>query len=243
MDLTGKVVVVTGAGSGMGRAIAQVFADASCKVVALGRTEAKLAETVSTYGGTGKITPRVCDVSSREQVAVLADWIRQEYGTVHILVNNAGVNIRERQLSKLSCDDWEHLIQVNLNGAFYTIHAFLPMMLQQQEGLVINISSIAGVRPSPLGGAAYSASKFGMNALSGVLALEEGKHGIRSTVICPGEVETPILDQRPEPVSAERRATMLQPEDVAQAALFVARLHPRAHVPELILKPTVQDFA
>lgn len=243
MDLTGKVAIVTGAGSGMGRAIAHQFADAGCRVAALGRTESKLQETVATYSGTGSIAPRVCDVSSREQVTSLAEWVKQEFGTVHILVNNAGVNIRDRQVAKLSPDDWEYLIRVNLNGPFYMISAFLPMMREQKEGLVINISSIAGLRPSPLGGAAYSASKFGMNALTGVLALEEGKNGIRSTVICPGEAETPILDQRPEPVSAERRAQMLQAEDIAEAALFVARLHPRAHVPELVIKPTVQDFA
>lgn len=243
MELTGKVAIVTGAGSGMGRAIAHTFADAGCKVVALGRTESKLSETVATYSGPGHIDAQKCDVSSLEQVRSLVAKVRQEYGTVDILVNNAGVNIRNRKLADLSPEDWEYLIQVNLNGCFYLIHEVLPTMRQQKSGLVINISSISGVRPSSLGGAAYSASKFGLNALSGVLALEEGINGIRSTVICPGEAETPILDQRPEPVSVERRASMLQPQDIADAALFVAKLHPRAHVPELIIKPTVQDFA
>lgn len=242
--LDGQVAVVTGGGSGMGRAIARALADAGCRVVAVGRTEEKLKETVEGHTTTtGSLTYWAADVASRDHVSGVVKWVQDKFGPIDILVNNAGVNVRDRQVANLSLDDWEYLLQVNLTGAFQMIHTILPSMRERKRGLIINISSIAGLRPSPLGGAAYSASKFGLNALSGVVSLEEADHNIRSTVICPGEVETPILDERPEPVSAERRARMLQPEDVAEAVLFIARLHPRAHVPELVIKPTAQAFA
>lgn len=243
MILAGKVALVTGAGSGMGRAIAHALADEGCRVVAVGRREAMLHETVSTYDGRGSIVVWKVDVGNRDEVEGLYGWVNGNVGPVDILVNNAGINIRDRSLAKLGLDDWDRLIQINLTGVFHMIHGVLPTMRQRQQGLIINISSVAGIRPSPLGGAAYTASKFGVSGLTGVVALEEAKHGIRCSSICPGEVATPILDQRPEPVSAERRASMVQPEDIAAAVVFIAQLPPRAHIPELIIKPTNQEFA
>lgn len=243
MSLMGQLALVTGAGSGMGRAIAHALADEGCRVVAVGRREEKLRETVAEYAGPGSILTRALDVGDRCQVDDFMGWLVENCGPVELLVNNAGINIRNRSLEALSVEDWEQLIHVNLTGAFLMIHAVLPAMRARKGGLIINISSIAGVRPSVLGGAAYSASKFGLNALSGVVALEEAKNGIRCSAICPGEVATPILDQRPVPVSAEKRAAMVQPEDIAAAVLFIARLPARAHVPELIIKPTTQEFS
>ncbi|OUC07136.1 oxidoreductase, partial [Litorilinea aerophila] len=139
--------------------------------------------------------------------------------------------------------DWDYIMQVNATGAFNVIHAVLPQMRERRDGVIVNISSLAGVRASPLGGAAYSASKHALSALTRVIAIEEKDNGIRATNLCPGEVNTPILDDRPVPVSEEHRAQILQPEDVAAAVLFVATLPPRAHVPELYIKPTTQLFA
>jgi NADP-dependent 3-hydroxy acid dehydrogenase YdfG len=134
------------------------------------------------------------------------------------------------------------MIETNLTGPFNLVHEVLPAMRQRQNGLVIQICSISGIRASTLGGAGYSASKFGQSALGICLGREEGKNGIRSTVIYPGEVNTPILDARPVPVGAERKAAILQPEDVAAAVTFLVQLHPRARVPELVITPTVDDF-
>ena len=114
---------------------------------------------------------------------------------------------------------------------------------ERKSGLIVQVCSIAGKRASVLGGAGYSASKFGQAALGLGIGREEGPQGIRSTVIYPGEVETPILDARPVPVGPERRGVILQPEDVAAAVAFLVELHPRAHVPELVIKPTVDDWA
>ena len=241
--LSGQVAVVTGGGTGAGRAIAHQLADAGCRVTALGRRKEKVDETVQLYAGAGALIAKQADVSDRAQVAQLLLEIEAELGPVAILVNNAGVNIRDRTLATLSGADWDLLVRVNLTGAYNMMQAVLPGMRERRNGLIVNISSIAGKRASTLGGAAYSASKFGLTALSGVVGLEEAEHGIRSTAICPGEINTPILDDRPVPVSEERRAAMLQPEDVAAAVLFVANLPPRAHVPELIIKPTGQPYA
>jgi NAD(P)-dependent dehydrogenase (short-subunit alcohol dehydrogenase family) len=135
------------------------------------------------------------------------------------------------------------MIATNLSGAFNLVHAVLPGMRKQGFGLIVQVCSISGKRASVLGGAGYSASKFGQAALGICLGREEGPHGIRSTVIYPGEVNTPILDARPVPVPDERRRVILQPEDVAAAVGFLVDLHPRANVPELIIKPTVDDWA
>ena len=242
VDLNGKVVLVTGGGTGVGRAIVHALADEGCRVVAIGRRREKLEETVAAYAGTGSIAVRALDVSARKDVDELVSGVQSEFGPIDILVNNAGVNVRDRSLEKLSPDDWDYLIRVNLTGAFLMTRAVLPSMRQRRDGLIVNISSIAGKRASTLGGPAYSASKFGMTALAGVVGLEEADKGIRSSVVFPGEVNTPILDDRPVKVSDERKTTMLQPEDVAAAVLLIAKLPARANIPELIIKPTNQEY-
>lgn len=163
-------------------------------------------------------------------------------GGVDILVNNAGMNIPNRALSKLTVADWKEVVDVNLNGAYHMIHAVLPQMRTRRDGLIINVTSIAGRTVTALAGAAYSSSKFGMNALGDAVAIEEHSNGIQVTNICPGEVATELLDKRANPPSMELRATMLHPEDVAAAALMVAALPVRAHVPCLVItgKTTIE---
>jgi NADP-dependent 3-hydroxy acid dehydrogenase YdfG len=122
------------------------------------------------------------------------------------------------------------------------LHAVLPQMRSRRDGLIVLISSVAGKRAGKLGGIGYAAAKFAVGAIGTSLANEVGPSGIRVTTICPGEVDTPILDNRPVPVTDEHRARILQPEDVAAAVLMVANLPPRAHVQELIIKPTMQEY-
>jgi NADP-dependent 3-hydroxy acid dehydrogenase YdfG len=157
-------------------------------------------------------------------------------------VNNAGANIKERAFRQLTPQSWDHMIAANLDSAFYCTYAVVPQMLQRQDGLIINISSVAGKRAGPLGGAAYDAAKFGMTALGICLGAEEKDNGIRVCNIYPGEVDTPILVNRPQPVTEEHRQRILKPEDVAAAALFVATLPPHVSVPELVIKPTSQLY-
>lgn len=237
MSLAGKVALVTGGGSGAGAAIARQLAEAGAQVVVVGRRAEQLQAACAAIAGGPAVVPIAADVADRAQVQALADEVLGRFGRIDILVNNAGVNIVARRLEELAPEDWDQLMTINATGAFNMIRAVLPAMRAQGGGQIINISSISGVRASALAGAAYSASKHAMNALSYVVAQEEEQHGIRSTVIVPGEINTPLLDQRPNPVSAEQRARILQPDDIASAALFIATLPAHVAVPELVIKP------
>jgi NADP-dependent 3-hydroxy acid dehydrogenase YdfG len=183
-----------------------------------------------------------CDVTDKAQVRRLVEAVTQEFGRIDILVNNAGANVKNRAVQDLDPGTWDHLVRVNLDGVFYCTHAVLPQMRDRKDGIIVNISSIAGKRANPLGGAAYSAAKFGVSALGLAVGVEEKDNNIRVTNIYPGEVDTPILENRPVPVTPEHRARILQSDDVAAAVVFVCTLPPRANVPELIIKPTSQVY-
>jgi NADP-dependent 3-hydroxy acid dehydrogenase YdfG len=238
-SLQGKVAIVTGGGTGVGAAVALALSQAGAQVTIVGRREEPLRQTAAQVGEGAPLRWHVADVSDRAQMARLVE----QCGPVDLLVNNAGVNIPKRKLAELEAADWDQLFAVNVTGAFNLIQLVLPGMRARHGGLIVNIASIAGVRPSLVAGAAYNASKHALVALNTSINLEESANGIRSTLLAPGEVNTPLLDRRPVPVSAEARARVLQPEDVAAAVLFVAQLPARACVPELILTPTIYPFA
>jgi NADP-dependent 3-hydroxy acid dehydrogenase YdfG len=242
MELSEKTVVITGGGSGIGAAIAHAFAVEGARVIITGRHLDKLRQTAAAFKGQPAIEAHEVDVANRESVNRLFAWIAEKIGPVHILVNDAGVNIKNRTMEEMKPEQWDELLAINATGAYNCMYAVLPQMRHRRDGLIINISSTAGKRAWKLGGVGYSASKFAMTALSTAVANEVGPLGIRVTCICPGEVETPILENRPTPVTAEHRARILQPEDIAAAALLVAALPPRAHVFEMIIKPTTQEF-
>ncbi len=234
--------VVTGAGSGIGRATAVALAGIGVRVAIVGRDAEKLQGTSRLVGRDDTLI-EPCDVADRAGVQALAGRVLAAFGKVDVLVCNAGTNVRERSLPKLDPADWDRMIATNLTGAYNLVHAFLPGMRSQGDGLIIQVCSIAGLRASLLGGVGYSASKFGQAALGIGIGREEGPRGIRSSVIYPGEVNTPILDNRPVPVPQERRDAIIQPEDVASAVAFLVQLPPRANIPELVIKPTVDDWA
>lgn len=238
--LEGKTALITGGGSGIGAEIARTLAANGCRVAISGRRESRLQEVVASCDH--EILIRTCDVADRDDVGRLFEWVREHLGSVDILINSAGINIAKRSMSELDPADWDKLIQINATGAYNCIREALPGMRKKQDGVIVNISSVAGIRAGLLGGVAYNASKFAMSALSLTVGEEESANGIRLTSIYPGEVETPILDERPVPVSAEHRARILQPEDLAAAALMVVSLPPRARVPELVMIPTTQSF-
>ncbi|MEO1997975.1 MAG: SDR family oxidoreductase [Planctomycetaceae bacterium] len=242
-NLTGKTAIVTGGGSGIGAAVAHALSGQGAQVVVTGRTQSRLDEVVRAGPATPPIHSRTSDVGDRNSVRELFAWVRAELGHVDILVNSAGVNIPNRGLRDLTPEDWDQVLQINTTGCFNCIWSVLPEMRNRRDGVIVNIASIAGCRASLLGGVAYSASKFAMAGLGLTVGLEEREQGIRVTTIYPGEVETPILEQRPQPVTAEHRSRILQPEDVAAAVLLVAQLPARAHIPELVIKPTCAAFS
>jgi NADP-dependent 3-hydroxy acid dehydrogenase YdfG len=242
MSLNGKTVVVTGGGTGIGRGIAVAFAAAGCRVLVGGRREAQLRQTAAEFTGQPPIKLHVLDVADRGSVAAFFEFARRELGRIDILVNSAGANIKTRTMAQMSPEQWDQILAINATGAYNCMHAVLPEMRQRRDGLIVNISSIAGKRASALGGIAYAASKFAMTALGTAVANEDGEHGIRVTNVYPGEVDTPILENRPVPVSDAHRASILKPEDVAHMVVAIAQLPARAHVPEIVVKPTSQKY-
>jgi NADP-dependent 3-hydroxy acid dehydrogenase YdfG len=237
-----KTAIVSGAGSGMGRAIAKSLAHLGLKVALLGRDRAKLdAVAAELPPGQSFVIP--CDVADRSQSQSAVQSALEKLDSIDVLVCNAGINIPNRALDKITLEDWDRLIATNLTGAFHLVFFAIPHMRAQKKGLVIQISSISGKRAHPLGGIAYSAAKYGQSGMALCLGREERLNGIRSTVIYPGEVDTPILENRPTKVAPERLAVILQPEDVADAVEFLVKLPPRANVPELVITPSVDEWA
>ncbi|HIM57160.1 MAG TPA: SDR family oxidoreductase [Candidatus Latescibacteria bacterium] len=238
MKLSEKVVLITGGGSGVGAAIARVCAREGARVVVIGRDEVKLKAVCDCIGRAASCF--AADVTDRPRVKEVVDGVIADRGRIDILVNNAGVNVVDRALAKLTPENWDLQMDINVTGSFNLIHAVLPHMRQRREGTIISISSLAGTQPSVLAGTAYSASKHGMSVLTKMVDLEESVNGIRATVISPGEINTPILDQRPVKVSDEHKARILQPEDIGEAVLYVGSLPPRVCIPEMLIKPLGQ---
>jgi NADP-dependent 3-hydroxy acid dehydrogenase YdfG len=242
MSLAGKVAVVTGGGSGVGKATARMLLDAGAKVVIAGRDAAKLQAVADEFAAGDALLNLPTDVTSPAECQTLIDAAVNRFGRLDVLVNNAGMNLKNRTVRELTPADWDRMVRANLDGAFYCTKAALPTFLAQKDGLVVNVVSVAGLRANPLGGAAYVAAKHGMGALGTVLANEERESGVRVCNLCPGEIDTPILADRPTPVTDQHRAMILKPEDVAAVILFVVGLPPRVSIPEVVMKPTFQAY-
>jgi NAD(P)-dependent dehydrogenase (short-subunit alcohol dehydrogenase family) len=239
MNLQNKIVWVTGAGSGIGKAAAIALAKEGASVVLSGRREAPLREVVSEIeAGGGSALARAADLSDAVVARQIAEEIQGRYGRLDILVNNAGLNVTKRSWSELDPGGAAQVLDGNLANAFYCVLAALPIMRAQHDGVLIHTASMAGRYIGLLSGPAYSAAKHGMVAMSHSINCEECVNGIRSAVVCPGEVATPILDRRPIPVSAADRARMLQPEDVGDLIRYVALLPPHVCLNEVWITPT-----
>ena len=238
--LQDRVAVVVGATSGMGRAVGRVFAGEGASVVLAGRRAGLLQEAGEEIAAaTGRVALGVpCDACDREQVAALARAALAQFGRIDVLVYAAGTNIPDRAMDCLTPETWDMMLATNLTGAFHCTQLVLPAMREQREGLIIYVSSLAARRPDAVSGVAYQAAKLGLDGLAGGTMEEERQHGVRTSIVYPGLCDTPLVFQRPEPPSPEVLARALQPEDVAEACLFVAALPPRCHVPELVLLPS-----
>jgi NADP-dependent 3-hydroxy acid dehydrogenase YdfG len=235
-DLTGKVAWITGAGSGIGEAAAIALAAAGMRVVLSGRRADKLAEVAGRIGAAAEAAP--LDVADPRAVQSVVDDVVARHGRIDVLVSSAGINVRERNWHNLSVADWDRVIRIDLDGAFYCARAVLPAMIEQNDGLIVNVSSWAGKHVSVVTGPAYTAAKHAMNAMNESINMEAGIHGVRACAVCPGEVSTPILDARPVPVSQEDRARMVQPEDCGEIIVFLARLPAHVCINELTVSPT-----
>lgn len=233
-----KTAVVTGAGSGVGQAVAIQLVREGWNVALVGRRPDSLQRTIELAGDPATHTLRVpCDVTDASQVAKMASTVAQSFGPAQLLVAAAGTNIPNRSWDLLSVEDYRRVIEANLNGTFNCVRALLPGMRRQGNGSVVVIVSDAGLLASAKAGAAYVASKFGLRGLVQSLNAEERGHGIRATAIFPGDINTPLLDKRPSPPSAEARAGMLQPQDLVACVMLAVNLPPRAIVEELLIRP------
>jgi NADP-dependent 3-hydroxy acid dehydrogenase YdfG len=239
VELEGKIGWVTGAGSGIGEAAALALAHEGMRLVLTGRREEPLqrvAERVRAAGGTAEVEP--ADLTKSSRVEAIAAQIRNAHGRLDVLVNNAGTNIPERAWRALRPEGIDALIATNLTSAFYVVRAVLPMMRAQQDGLLIHTASWAGRFVGPVSGPAYVAAKHGMVAMSHSINLEECTNGIRSCVICPGEVATPIMAFRSPPESPQALARMLQPEDMGRLVAFIAKQPRHVCINEILISPT-----
>ena len=238
-ELKGKIGWVTGAGSGIGEAAALALARVGMRVVLTGRRSAPLqrvAERVRAEGGTAEVA--AADLSKSSRVEAIAARIREAHGRLDVLVNNAGTNIPERSWRELRPEGIDTLIAANLTSALYVVRAVLPMMRAQQDGVLIHTASWAGRFVGPVSGPAYIAAKHGMVAMSHSINLEECTNGIRSCVICPGEVATPIMAFRSPPEPPEALARMIQPEDMGRLVAFVAKQPRHVCINEVLISPT-----
>ena len=238
-NLSGKTIIVTGASSGFGEAIAIACAEAGANVSLIARREEALeqvAVAARAKGGAALVCP--ADVSDDAQIHAALDKTRAAFGPVDVLVNNAGVNITERSIADTSAEQWRELLEVNLSSAFVFTKAVLPEMKARGDGLIVNIASRAGMFPSLLAGVGYSTSKIGMEALNTVTNEEGNPHGVRACLFNPGAGNTPIIDRRPKKFSREQKMKMIQSEDIAATIVFIAGLPPRVNIDFLSMMPT-----
>lgn len=237
--LDGKVAIVTGAGTGIGREAAKMIAAEGAKVVVVGRRLEPLASVVDEIKAAGgEAVAHSADLENGDAAAAVAAFTLETYGRVDILVNNAGHASKVRSIRWVKPDEWESVFRINIDAVFRLTQACLPDMLSRGEGTVITTSSMAALTPGIVGGAPYSAAKAASYNLMRGLNSELRASGIRATTIIPGEVDTPILEGRPKPPSDDARATMMQPEDIASAILLAATMPQRTLVEEIVLTPT-----
>lgn len=233
-----RAAVITGAGSGVGRAIALRLAGEGWGLALVGRTLSRLEETAALCGRTrSAVHCYACDVGDARSVATVAAGIRHDFERIEAMINAAGENIPDRALDVLSAADFERVIRTNLTGSFLLTREILPQMRIQKSGTIVNIVSDVGLAANPKAGTAYVASKFGQGAMIQSINKEEQVHGIRACGIFPGDINTPLLDKRLKPPPAEARLQMLQPEDLVDCVSLVLNLPSRAVVEQMVLRP------
>lgn len=239
MTLKNKVCLITGGGSGIGRATANKMAKEGARIIVVGRTQTKIDETVSGIKKDGGYASGYAtDVSDQALVGDLVSSVIQEHSKIDLLLNNAGHSSKHRRLTTTTATEIQSVIDSNLIGTIYCSQAVVPHMISAEEGTIINVASIAGLSPSNLGGMIYSAVKAAVINFTGFLNDDLKNTGIRASVVIPGEVDTPILDNRPIPPDENARAKMVTAEDTAEAISMIARLPLRTNIPELQIRPT-----
>ena len=240
-SLKGKSVILTGAGSGIGKVTAKMLGEQGANVFVVGRRENLLKESVKEIenaGGKGAVLS--ADLEDGDSAANVAEEAIKEFGNIQYLVNNAGHSSKVRSMRYVKKDDWQSVFNVNVEGVYRLTQAILRNMIENGGGTVVTISSMAAINPGLMGGVPYSSAKAAVAAMMTAMRQELREHGIRSCTIYPAEVDTPILDNRPLPPDAQARATMMMPEDIAETILLCMRMPHRTIVQDVIVSPTIQ---
>jgi NAD(P)-dependent dehydrogenase (short-subunit alcohol dehydrogenase family) len=243
LPLQGRVAWVTGGASGIGLASARALAASGATVVISGRRQSEIDAAIASAQTDGlSLQGLALDVSDAAAVERVHGLIAQQFGPVAVLVCSAGTNVPNRFLSRLSAQDFGKVIDINLKGATHCAMAVLPQMRARQDGVIVVVSSWAGREFLPFTGVAYNASKAALTMLVRTLNHEEGRHGIRATLVQPGEVFTPILKTRPRPPSAEDCEKMLKMQDLGHLIHYIATLPPHVCLNEVLISPTHNRF-
>jgi NAD(P)-dependent dehydrogenase (short-subunit alcohol dehydrogenase family) len=232
--LSDQVAVVTGAARGIGEAIALRLARMGAKVILTARDQSRLRDVqraIENQAGRARVMP--CDLTDANAVAEFGQQVRSECGRCDILVNNAGISVARKPLVDLPVEEWDQMMHTNLRAPYLAIRALAPMMIAARSGHIINISSLAGKNVLPEG-AAYSASKWGLNGLTYSVAEELRQHNVRVSVIAPGSVNTSFGSGGKDP------KRMIQPEDVANVVAMLVTQAPTSFVSEVLLRPTMK---
>ncbi|WP_026693894.1 SDR family oxidoreductase [Peribacillus kribbensis] len=244
-NILDKVVIITGASSGIGEATAKELASKGAKLVLAARREErlmKLQEEIQNNGG--QAIYKVTDVASHEQMEELAEYTLRELGNIDVMVNNAGV-MPLSPVHKRKINEWDTMIDVNIRGVLYGIAAVLPSMRERKEGHIINVSSIAGHLVFPAS-AVYSGTKFAVRAITEGLRIEEASNNIRTTIISPGTISTELLEaiSDPELKSAivEDSKIGIEPASIARAVSFAIEQPSDVAINEMIIRPTIQEL-
>jgi NADP-dependent 3-hydroxy acid dehydrogenase YdfG len=245
MGLRDKVCVITGGGSGIGRSTALLMASEGATVALVGRTASKVESVEREVRATGGAAQAFAmDLADYDAVQSMSRAVLEGFGRIDVLVNNAGHSSPHRRLLTTTPEEIRSVIDSNLVGTIFCTQAIIPAMLEARQGTIINVSSLAGVRPGLLGGMVYSAAKAAVINFTEYINTEFKNTGIRASVVIPGEVDTPAMDKRPIPPAQEARATMVTADDVAEVITMVARLPQRTAIPELRIRPTIErDFS
>tara|TARA_E500000331_G_scaffold277103_1_gene269793 strand:- start:95 stop:862 length:768 start_codon:yes stop_codon:yes gene_type:complete len=238
--MNNKLCLITGGGSGIGRATAIKFAENKIDTIIVGRREEALVETKNLANDNSKYINFIkADISNEVGINKLYDEIDEKYDNyVNILVNNAGSSSQIRSVAHIPKKQWDEVININLNSVYLICQKFIKKMIKNKNGTIITISSMAALKPGLLGGAPYGAAKAGVTNLMGAINSEFSNDGVRATSIMPGEVDTPILNNRAKIPSKNERDTMMQPEDLAEIVFLTSNLNNRTNIETVVVNAT-----